>query len=53
MSVHEMFQALLNGLVGTTHAVKMAHWSAKGPGSYAFHVSSGELADALFAQTDT
>ena len=47
-----MFTELLTHLVGTTHALKMAHWSIMGPGSYAFHVASGELADALFANTD-
>ena len=45
-----MFQDLLTQMVGTTHALKMAHWSTT---SYAFHVASGELADELFEKTDT
>ena len=44
---------VIDSMTYTTHALRMAHWAAHGPGSYAFHVASGELVAALIIQIDT
>ena len=46
-------RAVIDSMTYTTHALRMAHWAARGPGSYAFHVASGELVGALIVQIDT
>lgn len=47
-----MIKEFLGRVISTQNSVKLAHWSAKGPGSYAKHVALGELYDEITDKLD-
>lgn len=47
-----MIKEFLGRVISTQNSVKLAHWSAKGPGSYAKHSALGELYDEITDKLD-
>ena len=48
-----MIEELVGRIFATRNAVHLAHWAAKGDGSFARHTALGELYDALIDKIDT
>lgn len=47
-----MIEELVGRVFATRNAVHLAHWAAKGDGSFARHMALGELYDNLIDQID-
>ena len=48
-----MIEELVGRVFATRNAAHLAHWAAKGPGSYAKHVALGDFYDGLVDKIDT